>query len=702
MNTRADRILQLTRYFTPTDAVYIISIVGGLFALVFLDEVPIRLIGACVVLLSSVFLIINIQSRMREKVAWSRPSVSHHVELTRKVRTNPDGSTQIVFDDFVNSFGDDEQPSLPTHQAGTKSYHNGRRKESEHLQSHPKHSPTRSEPTIEGGQDWGDDNISSVRVKGPVKSPQQPSELISPTGVVNEAEQHTDTQNVQVLAPTVKHVSLSLASLIEESFDEDSAEPRREFTHILKGVMAILRSVMNARTVVYFWYNPDRDELIFEATISDVTDSIRSQRKFAAGEDIVSNIARSGQAQIVCALQQNAECDILPYYFQATGAKSFAGVPVFLHKTVIGVLAVDSAEDDAYNEQTIGILGQCSRLVSMLVQSYTAKYDLQQNARTLETIVHFRRLMQTPGCSIEDIASALVQSALTVVEANGAGVVLYSNERRRWEIVAAAGDNLPLPGTMIETEHSLIAKTLLDGLTADCQHCQSSQRRYWHSERRHDDGYFVAVPLRTHTANYGALFVESMRTRITPQDVVALEIIGEHAGTLIAQLFFDRQFQERALLDSVTNAYNSTAFKIRVTEELARAAETSHYPILALIAFDRYKSIEHSAHIPLFEHVVATIRSVLKPYHVLARLDDSRLGVLLVTISQDKALSLLEHIRKKIATTPLMLEGRSVVVTVSIGLVAARANETPEQLLERAGVALEQALQRGNTVVPFR
>lgn len=113
MGVRSGMPFQWTRYLIPSDAVYIISIAMGLFALVFLDEVPIRLIGACVVLLSGVFLVINLQTRMRDKIAWSRPTVSQPVELTKRVRTSPDGTTRIVFDDFATTFSTDDEHSTP-------------------------------------------------------------------------------------------------------------------------------------------------------------------------------------------------------------------------------------------------------------------------------------------------------------------------------------------------------------------------------------------------------------------------------------------------------------------------------------------------------------------------------------------------------------------------------------------------------------
>jgi len=72
-----------------------------------------------------------------------------------------------------------------------------------------------------------------------------------------------------------------------------------------------------------------------------------------------------------------------------------------------------------------------------------------------------------------------------------------------------------------------------------------------------------------------------------------------------------------------------------------------------------------------------------------------------VALSEDRARSLVEHIRKKIASTPIAIEGRTVVVTISVGLATVKGTETVEQALEHARTALHQAVRRTNAVVLY-
>lgn len=118
---------------------------------------------------------------------------------------------------------------------------------------------------------------------------------------------------------------------------------------------------------------------------------------------------------------------------------------------------------------------------------------------------------------------------------------------------------------------------------------------------------------------------------------------------------------------------------------------------------DRYKTFEQqpAAYESLVEATVEIVRSLLKPYHIVGRLDRGLIGIILPGLALDKAQLLADHIRKKIAGTPQTIEGRTVVVTVSAGVATVENAQTVESALFNATTALQQALRRTNTVVVY-
>src|SRR5207248_7631682 len=98
-----------------------------------------------------------------------------------------------------------------------------------------------------------------------------------------------------------------------------------------------------------------------------------------------------GIPEILTHISPDAERELLPYYMDASGARSFVGVPVFYRREVVGVLAADSAEENGFDESSVATLAEYTRLVSGLIRGYTEKYDLQLTARTLDAFERLHR-----------------------------------------------------------------------------------------------------------------------------------------------------------------------------------------------------------------------------------------------------------------------------------------------------------------------
>jgi len=301
------------------------------------------------------------------------------------------------------------------------------------------------------------ENISQKEIK----------EIVEPTP---EVIKPVPTPEDVVLEETIQShrrtpISTTITEMFQDEADAAPTEPRKEFDHLLSRVLMVIRSVASARTAVFFWVNPDKNELVLESYISDASDAFSSnKRKYPISNDVVSQIATHGRPEILTEIQQSAELDLIPYYTQAAGTLSFIGVPVFFNNSVVGVLCADSTEIDAYDSITVGFLGHFTKLISGLVQSYTGKYDLFQSARTLEAINDFRSLVSNPHCRVQDICSALVESASRITEYFTLGVCNFDDARGGWHICdirMADTSVINLKGVAIPLEGTLLGHTIL-------------------------------------------------------------------------------------------------------------------------------------------------------------------------------------------------------------------------------------------------
>lgn len=829
----------LKRYLTPSDAIYVVVIVIGLFILVFLGELPVRLIGACIALLSGVVLVININQRLKDRLDIRRPtSVSQPVELSMKIKKDSTG-TRYVFDDFQDSFGGDDEESesimasrqqperntstqsksqeratpLATSQKSNTPTNSVRRirideedgsvenisdsepriqrretatsSSAQSQQSSPRRS--QSFEDIDTGLDFSDE-ISGVRIIGKktvpetnvstvskiaphntakekqsitseaieqkpahTSTPQQqnpkqgsqhskknkgkhkrqivvserlavvddsplnddlaPETAVLPMQMVVEQQQEIITPKESELQEEVSHRSKQLNVTLHDFFDDEvqpsSDEPRKEFDHLLSRVLMVIRSMMSARTASFFWVNTEKAELVLESHITDVPDVFSTQRKHPLALDIISQIANSGRPEILTEIKSQAELDIIPYYTSNAETRSFVGVPVYLNQTVIGVLCADSTQDDAYDEITIGSLGHFTKLIGGLIQSYTGKYDLLQSSRTLDALSDFRSMIAT-NSGLSDIAQALVQASQHILDYQTIGVVMYDQEREIWTLSAMHSKeevNMLLEGDQIETNNSLIAQTLYSGTTVSAGLANLSQRRYHPHEMMMDNGYFVAVPLRSPSHNYGALFVEGHTSQFTTKDVSILETLGEQTGVIIEQLHVQEMLTHNALTDASSGLLNGAAFVKRVDEELLRSHDYHSSFSMTLIAIDRYQSVESQLGDEEKEevliHVASIVNKHIRPYDVVGRLDTNLIG-LGTSGKDDRDMQLVaEIIRKEIAISVKEISGKKFTVTVSIGIANSVSGDNAETLITNANQVLEKAIAKGNSIAVF-
>ncbi|MBL7974613.1 MAG: diguanylate cyclase [Candidatus Kapabacteria bacterium] len=779
MNNKFD----LKRYLIPSDAIYIAIIVIGLFIMIFLNELPVRLIGACLALLSAVVLVMNISQRLKDRVEFRRPTVSQPVELTMKVKKDSAG-TRYVFDDFESNFGSDDVSAKGEKQERP-------RMTFDDTDSSVSEVKVRREPAFKAevakvaeelSTDFNDE-ISGVRIKGkkqvvesnagdlkkieisePVKkeevtpqpvtalvedevesdvvvvsksssrknknkqSPKLPDNtvveefapetaVLPSNGTVSEdVVELTDELPVNEAVPEpeetsshkIKQLNIALADLIDDADHPGNEEPRKEFDYLLLRVLQVIRSMMSARTTVFFWVNTEKEELVLESHITDVPEMFLQQRKYPLGMDMISQIANTGRPEILTEIKASAETDLLPYYKDSAQTVSFVGVPVYLNHKVIGVLCADSTVDDAYDEITIGTLGHFTKLISGLIQSYTGKYDLLQSSRTLDALSNFRALVNESNATMSTVANALVLSAEQILDYQSIGVILFDPKREAWCVYAISSKNKNssvLVNETVEMNNSLISRTIYSGMTTCLEKVDPQVRRYHPNEAKLDNGFFVAIALKSTSHNYGALFVEGHTSQITHKDVSVLETLGEQTGMIIEQMSLHEMMQANQLTDQSSGLINAVAFMNRLEEETTRARDFTTSFLLLIIAIDRYGSIESSLSDfekeDIFLHVLEIVKRNVKVYDIMGRLDDNLIGVGMSGTSEQEAKLWAERVRKEVAITSKEIKGKRFTVTVSIGLAQARPADNAESLATNAGSAMEIAAAKTNCVVVF-
>lgn len=738
------RTFSLKKILVPgstTEVFSLAAVILGLLIAIFIDEIPIRLIGACVAILGGVGHYMIVSQKLSDSFDSHRVSSSIPPEF--RVTVIPgQGGKRMVFDGFEGTFDDtraaemekkrkkplpavqsrlfDKQPEI------TESVE----EEPITLKATVKAPPIiPTETEIEEQVIQSDDFTEGVRIMrkepeipaGMTVIPQEQAAQGEIVGQVQDFE-ISSTQEFNQIATDfnpeeeiieeqfeTSHRRAVLDISLQDFMEEDiviPTEPRKEFDHLLSRVLMAIRSVIDARTAGYAWINHEKQQLVIESYVTETKEQFTSQRKLPFGNDVITQIAMSGKPEILTDIHPSSELDLLNYYTSNAKTMSFIGVPVYFNGMVIGVLFADSDQQDAYDALSVGFLGHFTKLIAGLVQSYTGKYDLLQSSRALDAITRFRSIISSSGNGIADLSSALLEATSEVVDFTTMGIGMFDYEQGAWTVFQVYYRNPEaenMAGSHIDLELSLIGQTILSGQSTMMSDIDETIMRISPGESPINGGFFAALPLRSQSHNYGALFIESQSGIIPQQDLTIAQMLAEQTGTIIEQLRFHEMFRSTALLDETRGIFNETAFVQRIQEETAKTREFGYPLSLALIMMDRYDSFAESEGLKesLLLHILKKIKGNVKDFDIIGEIDESTIAILLPGQTLDKSQMWGERVRKDIASAIADIDGKRLTVTISIGLAQASSYDKADGLLRNAQSALKLASDKTNAVVVY-
>ncbi|MFZ5537212.1 MAG: diguanylate cyclase [Pseudomonadota bacterium] len=160
-----------------------------------------------------------------------------------------------------------------------------------------------------------------------------------------------------------------------------------------------------------------------------------------------------------------------------------------------------------------------------------------------------------------------------------------------------------------------------------------------------------------------------------------------------------RASRERMLIDALTGIPNRLALDERVKLELARFKRHKQPLTLAVWDIDHFKAINdtfgHKAGDKALRIVAQKLAQEVRETDFVARYGGEEFIMLFINTSVMDALAKADSLRESIAAAPFRYGDKPLRITLSCGLSQLRANDTADQLFERADHALYAAKQGG-------
>jgi len=208
-------------------------------------------------------------------------------------------------------------------------------------------------------------------------------------------------------------------------------------------------------------------------------------------------------------------------------------------------------------------------------------------------------------------------------------------------------------------------------------------------------------------------FVKELRLRHESEgwrdfEVILRNLVGDPAvGGIVAtcrditqRKSFERKLEQLAFTDPLTGLANRALFVERLHQAVERAEQHGRPLAVLFIDLDNFKivndSLGHAAGDKVLIMVAERLRACLRNECTIARLGGDEFTIIAEELSDTQAGTSIAHRVSKALQAPIQIEGRSVIVGGSIGLVVSTPGvDRAELLLRKADVAMYQAKASG-------
>jgi diguanylate cyclase (GGDEF)-like protein/PAS domain S-box-containing protein len=172
----------------------------------------------------------------------------------------------------------------------------------------------------------------------------------------------------------------------------------------------------------------------------------------------------------------------------------------------------------------------------------------------------------------------------------------------------------------------------------------------------------------------------------------------------------EAQIHRLAYYDALTQLPNRRLLQDRLTQALSTCARSEQYGAVLFLDLDNFKTLNdtrgHDTGDQLLIEVTRRLRMTVRECDTVARLGGDEFIVLLEELSDsaDEAATLAKQIAEKLGIAiglPCHIDGADFHCTASIGIRLFHAQETVEELLKHADLAMYQAKTAGRNTLRF-
>ncbi len=379
-------------------------------------------------------------------------------------------------------------------------------------------------------------------------------------------------------------------------------------------------------------------------------------------------------------------------YLRKGKIASFIAIPVIDAPFVLGVLSADTSRYAAFTDIDANMLQLFAKQLRRILQRERVYSQVQRSLSGL-TALQKESAQLASSIKIDELSEKLVQGSRRIAPAS---VIFLRNRGNVFEF--AGGNRLEkesfsVKGTLID----MVKKNMEPFYISDIGKDSASLLPF----KTKDVSSVLILPLIYEREIQGVLvFLSEKINAFNSHQIELLKVLANQAALSFENARLHEELERKAITDGLTGLFNHRHFQERLSDEIRRYSRSLEPLSLLLIDIDYFKKVNdtygHPAGDRILQGVAKILKNTLRETDLPARYGGEEFAAILPGTDSAGAKNMAERLRRTIMATPFTVNGRTLNVTVSIGITTiAGAADKKESLIERADQALYRAKKAG-------
>jgi len=517
-------------------------------------------------------------------------------------------------------------------------------------------------------------------------------------------------------SPAELHLLMALGHQIgmavENSYLVQQTSRRSEELHLLNEIGRVLSStldtdalfekirsemqrLLDASNLYIAFYDAAANTLKFELEIRD--GEKQSKRSRLCGNHLTEYVLHSRQPLLIRENVAEAASQLGAEPVQEMGC--FCAVPLVLYDRAIGVIAVHSRSEHAFDEDHLELIRVLASEATIALENARLFRGEQAKSRHLTLLNNISKnaiATLNPDEMLSRIAKEL-EGGLSY-DHIGIGVLDYAT--KEVVIQAEAGKRRNAFGRRIPLGEGLVGRVARTGEMAVVREFGSDPSASF--PMLEDSAAAVALPIVYGDQLHGVLYVEcSAPCDFSVEELQLLETLADLiSGALHGSLSFQKA-QEQAITDGLTKVKTHRFFMEALSAEWKRATRAGRPFSLVLIDLDRFKFVnDFYGHLEgdlVLRRVGAILEENCRRSDIIARYGGDEFVVLMPETNAEQSRQLAGKLRNWICSDTLLREKN---VTGSFGIATFPVHgSTPQELIQVADASMYLSKHQGGNAV---